>query len=87
MVSSGQFTPGGVEFLLRRVAGDAENEARVVLVKAAPPVGAIGGGWLDSVARVNARKFWLQQEGVVTVFGLDLNKGPVAVERLLANGL
>jgi len=46
--------PGSVDFLLHRVGGDAENDARIICVETAPLIGAISGGWLDPVARVNS---------------------------------
>ena len=76
VVSFREIAPGGVEFLLCRIGGDAENDAGVVCVEAAPVVAAIGGAWLDTVVRIDARDLGLKEEGLATVFGLDPMKGP-----------
>jgi hypothetical protein len=82
VISCGQIAPGRLDFLLRRVGGDAENDARVVCVETAPLVGSISVGWLDPVVRVNSGDLCFQQEGMATVVGLDLNEGLVVIERV-----
>ena len=71
-----------MELLFCRIGGDAENEASVACVEAAPVVAALGDAWLDRVVRVNARDLCLKEKGLATVFGLYLNERPFAVERL-----